>query len=377
MSEITIAPALETEGAEVLDLLRDPFHFLTYSETRYLHNFQNPDYLRHRQKIRACGFLLRDHGRPIGFTESIAREIWLKQKPLLACIGGTLYLKPGEGDSLPTLIYALIDQPAYDLNLTNTANKKSFEINRILRSTAGPESCAACRYRILSTTGYILFALGKIGIVRRVPVPFRKIVSFAVAPLLSLFPPFRFPSLPPEKTTLRAREITQITPEIFDPFWETLLADNRGLLTSRRTDVLRWTFGEGLKTGRYSMLGRFEESGVLRGAITLERRRNEAGDRYRVVDWIALRKEESVLGDLLRDAIFYARRKRAFLLELIGFEKKVQPLIAAYFPNHRPLSHRCNTFFMRFKDKDLRKECRQLADEGWFYGPFDGDSCWV
>ena len=377
MNEITISPALETEAEEVLELLKSTLHFQDYTQERFLRNFQNPDYLRHRQEAGACAFLLRDRGKPIGFTESVCRELWLKQEMLLACIGGTLYLKEGEKEALPNLIYTLFDQPCYNLNLANTANKKSAQINKILRSLPGPPSCEFCRFRVLSTHSYLLYASGKLRISSRIPLLVRKWASFLAAPLFSLFSPFRAPSLPPEKITFISRQIQRIDPDIFDLFWEELLAGNQGLLTSRRTDVLEWTFGKGLKTGRYTILGRFDKTGRLQGEITLERRRNESGSLYRVVDWIALRKDQDVLGDLLRDAVLFAAREKGFLIELVGFEEKVQPLIAAYLTGKRRLSHGSNTFFVRFKDKQLKKDAPRLADDGWFYGPFDGDSCWA
>ena len=205
----------------------------------------------------------------------------------------------------------------------------------------------------------------------------RKTASILASPVFSVMAPFRVSPLPPEKSFLIPLQIKQINTELFDPFWKTLLGDNKGLLTSRRPDVLEWTFGEGLKTGRYVILGRFDKNERLLGEITLERRRYDAGSLFRVVDWIALRKDRAVLGDLLRDAVLFAAKQRGFLLELVGFEENIQPLIAAYLPGKRQLSHKSNTFFMKFKDKQLRKDAPRLADDGWFYGPFDGDSCWV
>lgn len=369
----TATPLELTETGEIAGLLRE--YFPKFSEENLRHLFDNPDALLHgKEGISAPGFVLRRGEKRVGYQSCVCREVFWGQTLLLAGIHGNTYVRKEARDDLATLILAILGQKGYDLHLANTANKNSVKISRVLRSGLGPDSCSQTAFRILSRSGFLTFISGKIPAVRACPRLWRSAAAKGAALFWTIFGGGSSPEIPPERTPLVSRRIDRIRPEVFDPFWSDLLASNNGLLTSRRTDLLCWTFQKGLDNGQKIMLGRFDERGRLRGDVVLRVSDDDGLRRFQIIDWIAVKNDEKILGDLLRDAILYAQTNGGFILEVIGFADNIQPLIRRYLPAAR--RNESNSFSLRFNDPALNRSAREMGEKGWFYGPYDGDRGW-
>ncbi len=63
------------------------------------------------------------------------------------------------------------------------------------------------------------------------------------------------------------------------------------------------------------------------------------------------------------------------MLEATGFPDRVQPLLRKTFPFVRKLAH--NPFVWRATRAETASRIKAAlkAQEGWFFGPYDGDYC--
>ena len=367
MSSSAVRPITRADIPNVVELLYPEFR---YSEETVTRLFANPDLRMGGDDELPTGFVLEEDGRIIGYHDAFPREVYCRQIPYKALYRGSLYIGRDcrNHPYLPMLFYTELKQQWCDLFVVNSANEQGGRANKALRFEPGPESCAGVRMRIFSYSGALQYAISKSKRFSHMPRPVCTAVCHILGGFWRLANLFRGHRIPKERTKLTPRRIDAVTDDVFQPFWEELLQTNRGVLTSRRPDVLRWTFGNGLETGRKVILGRFDGE-RLRGYIVLRMVTTRDGvPRVRVNDWIAIENDEDVLADLLRDAILYVRKeKKGILLQMTGFPDPVQPLIRQYLPVHRA---KPNAFFYKAKKSEL---AGYLADS-WFFGPYDGDS---
>lgn len=367
MSSSAVRPVTRDDVPKVVELLYSEFR---YSETTVTRLFENPDLRMGGAGELPTGFVLEEDGQIIGYHDAFPREIFDGQTPYKALYRGSLYIEKSRRDHahLPMLFFTELKQKWCDLFVVNSANEQGGRANKALRFTPGPESCAGVRIRIFSYSGTLLYGISRSKRFSRVPRAVCVPVCRILGGLWRAAKCVCRGRVPKERTKLTARRIEAITDDVFQPFWEELLGTNRGVLTSRRPDVLRWTFNYGLETGRKVILGRFDGE-RLRGYIVLRMVTTRDGmPRVRVNDWIAIGNDEDVLGDLLRDAVEFVRKeKKGILLQMTGFPESVQPLIRQYLPVRRT---KPNAFFYKAKNSEL---AGHLADS-WFFGPYDGDS---
>ena len=366
-SAAAVRPITRADIPKVIELLYSEFR---YSEATVTRLFENPDLRMGTAGELPTGFVLEEDGQIIGYHDAFPREIYYKQTPYKALYRGSLYIEKSHLDHahLPMLFFTELKQDWCDLFVVNSANEQGGRANKAFRFKPGPESCAGVRLRIFSYSRTLLYGTSKSKRLSRVPRPIRTAGCYMLGGFWRLANFFGSGRLPKEKTNLTPRRIDAITDGVFQPFWDELLKTNRGVLTSRRPDVLRWTFNYGLETGRKVILGRFDGE-KLRGYIVLRMVTTRDGfPRVRVNDWIAADNDEAVLGDLLRDAVGFVRKeKKGILLQMTGFPESVQPLIRQYLPAYRA---KPNAFYYKAKNRELAEH---LADS-WFFGPYDGDS---
>ena len=366
-SASAVRPVTRADIPKVIELLYSEFR---YSETTVTRLFENPDLKMGGTGELPTGFVLEEDGQIVGYHDAFPREIYDGQTPYKALYRGSLYIEKNHRShaNLPMLFYTELKQDWCDLFVVNSANEQGGRANRALRFKPGPESCTGVRLRIFSYSRTLLYGISKSKRFSRAPRPVRALICWTLGGIWRVAASLCRSRLPKEKTKLTPRRIDAITDSLFQPFWEELLKTNRGVLTSRRPDVLRWTVNYGLETGRKVILGRFDGE-KLRGYIVLRMVTTRDGvPRVRVNDWIAVDNDEAVLGDLLRDAVEFVRKEnKGILLQMTGFPESVQPLIRQYLPVRRA---KPNAFFYKAKNRDL---AGRLADS-WFFGPYDGDS---
>lgn len=171
----------------------------------------------------------------------------------------------------------------------------------------------------------------------------------------------------------RLKEENGFSDERFMPFWNRFLAANEGLISSREPATLRWKFDESIQAKAVTLISA-ECNGQVDGYILL--RRNPANGtpaaEYGVCDICAVGNDVKCLNTLLKAALRFCRRKLAYSLTYIGASCDKDKWIARNC-FHRQYKLACNPFSYSCKDEDILKSVQ--ANNGWFFGPFDGERC--
>lgn len=276
-----------------------------------------------------AGDVAYEHDKPVGFQAAIRRRLYLGKTQLIGVVGGMLAMQE---KASPVLLVNLMKatvapRDGSSFFYANTANITSMKMNRMLGvKGTGPATCERTRFAVVF-----------------VPWGFRWMC-----------------------TRPHARRLYDIDPKIFDGFWNSYLATNKGLVSSRTSEELTWIFGDRLKTGEIALLGEFKEQSLL-GYIVLKVNSNRR--RVLIIDWIALKNDKQVLDSLLVSAVRFARREtNAIFLESIGFPSFSEDISRRRLGWVRKA--RNNTFIWKFPDGRT-----EIPAESWFFGPYDGDRC--
>lgn len=301
----------------------------------------------------ASGDVAYFEDRAVGTQLAIKRRLFLNGEPFWGTIGAMLAMDVGVP---PVLLVELMKSTKGErwerqLYFANTAIPVSMKMNRMIGvKGVGVESCGIIRYAVLKPLGFVDFVLKG-----RLP----KFVCSACDTL------WRFVS------TLLSKRVcveTNINEDSFDVFWTEYLKTSRGVVSSRTAAELKWAFESDIRSGKTVLVVERKEGRII-GYIVIKEARQTPG-RWMVVDWIALDDNAEILGKLLSRAKKYlAKNKTAFMLESIGFPMRIQGLIH----KHLPLTRRApnNSYIYQAFNPELDAAIK--SDEGWFFGPYDGD----
>ncbi|MBQ6008354.1 MAG: hypothetical protein IJL17_07440 [Kiritimatiellae bacterium] len=319
---------------------------------------QNP--LRHQ--CAEAGDVAYEKGKPVGFQAAILRKLYMGQQPFLGVVGGLLAMKEGAS---PVLLLQLMKKTraprgGSKLFFANTSNPQSMKLNQALGVKGkGPDSCACVRWRPIHWGNF-----AKLCLHGRLP-SFMRVFGNFLGRAFNLFFLRKVRS-----TTTQAVRLTTLDVTVLDDFWQRYLDKNTGLVSSRTAEELSWLYDKGLKNGQYVFLGRKDLNGLC-GYIVL-RRANAGNGRWMIADWIALDDNPDVLSDLVHDAVCVLHdQKDAATLESVGFPPRVQGVLHRHLPFTRKSAN--NTFI--YQPTDLTISSKINPDEGWFFGPYDGDRC--
>lgn len=314
-----------------------------------------------RRECAEAGEVAYDKDKPVGFQAAILRKLHMGQRPFLGVAGGLLAMKEGAS---PVLLVQLMKKTYAPRGgsvffFANTSNAASMKLNRALGVKGhGTDSCAHIRWRPIHLGNFANFLLHG-----RLPSFLRALGNLIGRVVDLVF----FRKL---RSATRVLRLTTLDNAIIDEFWARYLSKNTGLVSSRTAEELHWLYDAGLKNGQYVILGR-EDSNGLCGYLVL-RRANAGNGRWMIADWIALDDNTDVLSDLLHDAVCVLRdQKDAVSLESVGFPPRVQAILHRYLPFTRRSAN--NTFIYQPTDSTISSEIN--PDEGWFFGPYDGDRC--
>ena len=155
----------------------------------------------------------------------------------------------------------------------------------------------------------------------------------------------------------------------FDLFWNSLPKNNK-FMAERDSSSLEWHFSRGIKKKRISVLALFEENN-LKGYITIMRSDNKdiGLKRMQIVDFQTLSNDVESTNNLLANAIMYAQKEKAHILELTGFGNNIREQALKTNPYVRTLSY--SPFFYKIMSEKLKNVFSE--DIEWDASLFDGD----
>lgn len=317
-----------------------------------------------RAERPAAGEVVLVGGKAVCFCAMIARRAWLGSKTYEVSTGA--FFSKSEAGCPPEYlldVFELVKSGGdkSDITLANTCIYRVAALARQCGSTSGPASWETVRYAILKPLLFTsLVAWRKL--LRR-PQP--------SAPHYCLPPPDKFFAKCGE---LEVRHDEALDLPALDVFWQTYLSTNRGLVFSRTSAELKWLFETDIAK-RETVFLTLRRDKTIEGYVVLHRM-NDSPRRWRVYDLIALEDNPERLELLLRGAKKFLRcQAGAITLEITGFPDRVQPLIRRLFPFK--IKRGYNPYIWNTRRPETAERLRKALtlQEGWFFGPYDGEYC--
>lgn len=312
----------------------------------------------------AAGDVVLVDGKAVCFQALIARRVHLDRETLQGHAGGS-FVKAEKGCPADALLGVInleaSNDGRSDLAMGNTCISRVAALSRALGKKEGPDSWRTVRFAVLRPVlmGALVF--------------WRKVLK-RDQPALPPLGPTKLNRRYASSGELAVRRDAALDKAGLDAFWGRYLSANRGLVLSRTAAELDWLFGEGVLAGTTAFLS-LRRGESIEGYIVVRRMRTSPR-RWQIVDLIALDNDSGRLDLLLQGAKRFLRREAgAIMLEATGFPDRIQPLLRKVFPFVRKLGH--NPFVWRAPRPETaaRVTAALKEQEGWFFGPYDGDYC--
>ena len=317
-----------------------------------------------RAERPAAGDVVLADGKAVCFQALIARRVHLGWETLQGHAGGS-FVKAEKGCPADALLGVINLEKSNagisDLAMGNTCIYRVAALSRALGKKEGPDSWRSVRFAVLRPFLLAALVFWRKALKREQP---------AVAPIGPTKPGRRYAN-GHGLVVLRDAVLDKAG---LDVFWSRYLSTNRGLVLSRTSAELDWLFGEGVAAGSEAFLS-LRRGESIEGYVVMRRMRTSPR-RWQIVDLIALDDDMGRLGLLLRGAKRFLRQEAgAIMLEATGFPDRVQPLLRKAFPFERKLAHNPYVWRTPRPETAPRITAALKAQEGWFFGPYDGDYC--
>lgn len=319
--------------------------------------------LRQELGVSAAGEVVYQDGKPVAFQGAIIRRLYFGKKPFVGVVGSTLCSRP---ETSPVLLAKLMrttirPRGGSVLYFANTAIPASSRMNRLLGVKGqAPESCAGVDFAVFKWGEFLNFALRG-----RLPRFVSTVLDF-IGRLGDTFWMKR------RRTNMNSRLETNIG-EAFSDFWKSYLEGNVGVVASRTQGELRWVFEDAIAAKKMVMISLRGAEDMIHGYIVAKVLGNNR-KRWMIVDWIALKDDESVLSDLLHCLIDHLKKiECAAWLESVGFPMSIRQILKRYLPFRRKL--RESVFVYKAFDKKVEDALADISTRNWFWGGYDGDRC--
>jgi hypothetical protein len=141
-------------------------------------------------------------------------------------------------------------------------------------------------------------------------------------------------------------------------------------MAERNSTSLEWHFARGIKEKRISVLTLSNENNLIGYVVVMRSDNKEIGlKRMKIVDIQSLTNVDEDTNNLIANAILYARKEGAHILELVGFGKNIRELALKTNPYIRTLSY--SPFFYKILSDELKNVFSD--DIVWDASLFDGD----
>ena len=320
-----------------------------------------------RKVCAEAGDIAYEDGRPIAFQALSGREMLFGSESLRGNVGGMTVLS--EGASVEAMIdikaASVKNRIGHRMGFGNTLCAATEKMARKTKDLLGPESCCWYRFKPIRPLVFLGYCIR------------RKVLKLAM-PSWTPFNSLATGDFVWTQGDVSVRRLFAFDPG-FDDFWQRYRETNLGLVCSRTKEELDWIFGDEVAKGTAALLATYRGADLV-GFVVLKDE-SDAGSRWQIMDWIALRNEATLLDALLAASVAFLReRTPAMLLESIGFPTFIQPVLKRHLPFRRTAG---NNFFSygyrkrKTEGKAFAEACEAVIDtpKSWFFGPYDGDMC--
>lgn len=314
-----------------------------------------------RSECSEIGDIAYEDGCPVGFRAANRRRMHFGAEPILGRVRGlTCRTKDSSKSVMEVLCTAQTQSPrGCSIAYSNTQSPPTEKRAKAMGFLAGPESCTRFLCRPVRPLSFLLyFAL-------------RKAFKFDISKTRQI----RVCASHWDKEIdgFRVSRILTVERDFFARLMVEHLKSNEGIVSDRDPETMAWLFEKGLKESTIVILTA-ERDGCPCGSAVLKT--DEFAKHWTLIDWFAVRNDESVLEALLKGACeFLKTQTPALVLKTIGYPEYVQGLLKRYMPQERPTG--VNWFSYNFLSEDFARRCGDSIEgrKSWFFGPFDGDFC--
>lgn len=250
------------------------------------------------------------------------------------------------------------------------ANQRSAKVNKMVsRNVPAPYRPYEHRVGVSDVAAYPVIALNRLG----APVWVKNAMWQACRPLAWLVRRVGNILSGRDGYRLSISRTTQV--EGLKEFWQRFLEANTGLVSSREPERLKWLFEDSMKAGKVHMVvakkdGRVEGYVLIR---ELEKKLIGAGlaKGFEIIDICAVGNESKCLRALARAALSLAGKLGGMKVLFYGYMPKQEEWIDDIFKIRIQDDH--PYFMYRGYTPEVKDSLEK--NEGWFFGPFDGEKC--
>lgn len=326
--------------------------------------------------VRGHMAVLKATGEVVAIQCYYYQPLYFKKKKILAQSGCIM----GADRKYGAEIFCVLEKntetvaktDAYCVN--DLANIKSSSIHKYINQAKDvPIGSSFCYIRVTDVSWVPAFIISRIpsvkNVIGRVALKLLKWIMFVLSRpfqwLIDLLRCIRYHCS--AFNFVRHKELKE---EYFAEFWRDFLSANTGLTSSRDPERLKWLFGESIKAGKV-LLTTAEKGGHVKGYVMMRRLPCLSYIIYEIIDICAIANDRECLRALTLSALISARKYNGYGVKLFCYKGDVAKWFSGPFCIKRNLDH--STFLYRVRDSEI--EASLERDEGWFFGPLDGERC--
>lgn len=250
------------------------------------------------------------------------------------------------------------------------ANKRSEKVNKMVAHLQPvPYRTFEHRVGVADVAAYPVIALNRLG----VPIWLKNLVWLIFRPLALVIRLMKSPFVFKGGYSLERSFTTQV--DGIDDFWGRFLAANTGVISSREPARLKWLFEDSIKSGLVHMIVA-RKAGRIEGYVLIRQMPDSStgtgwAKGFEIIDICAVGNESMCLRALSEAALRLTGKLHGIKLVFFGYmpnqEEWLDPVLRVRIEDDHPY------FMFRSREPAIKESLQN--NEGWFFGPFDGERC--
>ena len=246
------------------------------------------------------------------------------------------------------------------------ANKRSAKVAKVTgRMVEPPYRPYDVRVAVADCSAYPLTVLDRL----RVPIGVRNVIWMMLRPLSWVLKLVR--AVTARRSAFEIISIREFSTAQWEDFWQRFLAANTGVISSREPLRMSWLFEASIRAGKVYAMAAVRNGRVEGYAMIREMVGKGWAKTFEVIDICAVNNDCDCLRALAKAAVCEAGRHRGVKVMFFGHMPKQEMWLDGVFRIRRQADHA----FVLCSSRDAEIKESLLRNEGWFWGPFDGERC--
>lgn len=311
---------------------------------------------------------LYENGEAAAVQGYYYQPIYFRQQKLLGGTGCVMGADAKVGEDLLCVLDAnKRTRKRASVGLGNClANKRSAKVCKVVdKMKEPPYRPHECRVGVADIAVYPITALSRI----HAPVWLMNLTWILTRPLswlVSFLKHFEGDNGGYELSVCQSIDLNSLT-----DFWNRFLNANDGIISSREPRRLKWLFEESIRAGKVKLIVAERDDRIEGYALLREMVGKGWAKAFEVIDICAVGNEILCLRTLARVALKVARKYRGMKVLFFGCMPNQEKWLDSVFKIRRETDH---PFFM-YGSRNPEILGSLSRNEGWFFGPLDGERC--